>query len=475
MMSTTTTGPPPSSMEMEGGVTSTQQQQSSEVGGGGARLRHHTDLIDVDANDSGNELSMGGSSSEGDSMSHHRGEHSPNHHQDSVLLLNGGSQNTVFQPFTGSLFDTPPSLLSSPHQQFNGSFSSPTAFGGLGGLNDSFRCAVCSKIGRNALSGVLQFVCAHKTCQTCFQTILPTNRHSCTLCGAGPATAANFPPQMFLSPTLPSTPHGNPLIDASTPAKPSTPQQAPRAFSFSLSGLPGSPVMPRMSTPVSAGGLMMRSMAGGGYSDTESAWSSVQQVATPQFHHQPPPQLTIKNLPTLGQTSPMMSNVFESLSANDDTPVFSPLSPTNTSSHMPPSLMASSEAPRHSATIAPPRTSLCSTPRLPSMSSSSSTITPIASQYPQTFQIPPPLAPPTGQGASQLQQFQQQTMAPIQCQGCESNVSLAYCMQCQEALCAHCVQAHQRVRATKQHAFVELQQLMATLVRFPKRDEKPVF
>ncbi|KAF1755818.1 hypothetical protein GCK72_012268 [Caenorhabditis remanei] len=72
------------SMETEGG-TIQQQQQSS----GGGLHHFQTDIIDADANDSGNELSMGGSSSEvfvADSMSHHRGEHSKNHHHQDCLL-----------------------------------------------------------------------------------------------------------------------------------------------------------------------------------------------------------------------------------------------------------------------------------------------------------------------------------------------------------------------------------------------------
>lgn len=450
------------STETEGGAIQ-QQQQSS--GGEGPRRHHQTDIIDVDANDSGNELSMGGSSSEvflGDSMSHHRGEHSPNHHhQDSLLGQTATSSIQGFQQFTGSLFDTPPSMLSSPQQQhqfLHGSFS-PSGFG-LGIQNDTFRCAVCSKIERN---GILQFVCAHKTCQTCCQMTSSQFEHhshlrpSCTLCGAGPATAANFPPQMFLSPTLTTPPHqGGLLLDTvGSSSKLSTPQQPARAFSFSLSGLPGSPspiMMPRMSTPAS----MMRPPMGFPDMDmngTTSTWSPMQV---------PPPLTSLKNLPSLGAQSPMMSqNVFDSLAVNDDTPVFSPLSPTNTSSHMPPSLMASSDMPRHSATIAPPRTSVCSTPRLPA-SSTSSTMTPVPSHHlnQQAFPMPLPLAPSPVQ-----QQPQQNQLAPIQCQGCESHVSFAFCMQCQEALCAHCVQAHQRVRATKQHAFVELSQLMATLMK----------
>ncbi|EGT36603.1 CBN-LIN-41 protein [Caenorhabditis brenneri] len=469
------------SSEMEGVPQSAPSTNRANTQQGGGRARRHTDIIDVDANDSGNELSMGGSSSEGDSMSHHRGEHSPNHHHhDSLLTGGGGSQgliqgtNTVFQPFTGSLFDTPPSLLHSPHQQHQfhqaASFS-PSGFGG--GMNDAFRCAVCSKIGRNGTAGVLQFVCAHKTCQQCCQ-MPPSNfdqhRQSCTLCGALPATAANFPPQMFLSPTLTTPPHGGGLLlDSSvTPiSKTSTPQQAPRAFSFSLNGLPGSPspIIPRMSTPVSAG-VMMRT---GGFPELETSWSPMMQQQQAQqgyHHHQAPPQLTIKNLPSIGNQK-SLSNVFDSLSVNDDTPVFSPLSPTNTSSHMPPSLMASPEAPRHSAAIAPPRSSICSTPRLPATSSTSSTMTmtpniPQFALQQQQFQMPPPLppmAPIQGAGAPGQQQ-----MPPIQCQGCEANVGIAFCMQCQEALCTHCIQAHQRVRATKQHAVVELHQLMATLM-----------
>ncbi|KAF1754025.1 hypothetical protein GCK72_020583 [Caenorhabditis remanei] len=103
------------SMETEGGAIQ-QQQQSS--GGEGPRLHHHqTDIFDADANDSGNELSMGGSSSEvfvADSMSHHRGEHSKNHHhQDSLLGQTATSSIWGFQQFTGSLFDT--SLQCSHH------------------------------------------------------------------------------------------------------------------------------------------------------------------------------------------------------------------------------------------------------------------------------------------------------------------------------------------------------------------------
>ncbi|KAF1766998.1 hypothetical protein GCK72_006956 [Caenorhabditis remanei] len=74
-------------METEGGAI--QQQQQSSGGEGPRRHHHQTDIIDADANDSGNELSMGGSTSEvfiADSMSHHRGEHSKNHHHQDRLL-----------------------------------------------------------------------------------------------------------------------------------------------------------------------------------------------------------------------------------------------------------------------------------------------------------------------------------------------------------------------------------------------------
>ncbi|CAC42254.1 Protein lin-41 [Caenorhabditis elegans] len=395
--------------------------------------------IDVDANDSGNELSMGGSSSEGDSMSHHRGEHSPNHHHQDNHLGSGPPP----PQFTGSLFDTPPSMIQSPQQQPQFQFN--TGFG-LGLPQDSFRCSVCSK---SSTIGVLPFVCAHKTCQSCYQmTPSSYDRRACKLCGAVSTATANFTSQMYLSPTLPSPPRGALMSDCSTPTmnnhiNSSTPLHQPRAFSFSLSGMPGSP-SPVMGArmPSSAGGLMMRPI---GFPDSDSSltsWSPLQQ----------PSQLSINNLSSIGghqQQSPMlMQNVFDSLAVNDDTPVFSPLSPTNTSMHMPPSLMASPDVPKHSATIAPPRNSMCSTPRL-------QLATPMSSQSQQTFPIPSPLG-------SQPQQ--QQPMGPIQCQGCESKISFAYCMQCQEALCIHCVQAHQRVRATKQHAFVELQQLMATLM-----------
>ncbi|EFP05108.1 hypothetical protein CRE_16596 [Caenorhabditis remanei] len=100
-----------------------------ETEGGGEGPRRH---IDADANDSGNELSMGGRSSEvfiGDSMSNHRGEHSPNHHhQDSLLGQTATSSIQGFQQFTGLLFDTPPSMLSSSPQFHHGSFS-PSEFG----------------------------------------------------------------------------------------------------------------------------------------------------------------------------------------------------------------------------------------------------------------------------------------------------------------------------------------------------------
>ncbi|KAF1767006.1 hypothetical protein GCK72_006964 [Caenorhabditis remanei] len=45
---------------------------------------------------------------------HHRGEHSKNHHhQERLLGQTATSSIQGFQPFTGSLFDTPPSMFSS--------------------------------------------------------------------------------------------------------------------------------------------------------------------------------------------------------------------------------------------------------------------------------------------------------------------------------------------------------------------------
>ncbi|UMM10454.1 hypothetical protein L5515_000219 [Caenorhabditis briggsae] len=460
---TTTTSTATLTLETtDGGEQHEKRQKSS------GRLLNQsiTDIIDLDANDSGNELSMGGSSSEGDSSSHHRGEHSPNqhhhhhlYHQESLLGVPRGSSNstsTVFQPFGGggsSLFDTPQSMLSSPAALAAAQAQtamSPSGFGTIDMRSELFRCAVCQKCER--MGGVLQFVCAHKTCQSCFQSP-PFNapfdlpRHHCSLCGAGTATAANFPPQMFLSPTLTTPPHAPGLlldatsssIGSATSSSSNQKTSTPRAFSFSLSGLPGTP------SPIQMPRLSM---------DTWSPMGSSVAATTPSAGPSP---FTIRNLPSLGaqQKSPMMQSAFDSLAVNDDTPVFSPLSPTNTSSHMPPSLMASSEdTPRHLSTIAPPRTSMCSTPRHPTMSSSSS-MTPVPSNG-QVFTMPSPspLQNPPVNGP----------VPPIPCQGCEGNGAFAFCMQCQEALCAHCVQAHQRVRATKQHAFIELNQLVATLM-----------
>ncbi|CAD6195979.1 unnamed protein product [Caenorhabditis auriculariae] len=50
------------------------------------------------------------------------------------------------------------------------------------------------------------------------------------------------------------------------------------------------------------------------------------------------------------------------------------------------------------------------------------------------------------------------------CQGCaDGERSEAFCVQCKEFLCPGCVQAHQRVRATKHHKFVTIQQFFAHL------------
>uniref|UniRef100_A0A8R1DJD7 B box-type domain-containing protein n=2 Tax=Caenorhabditis japonica TaxID=281687 RepID=A0A8R1DJD7_CAEJA len=409
--------------------------------------RRQTDLDaeSRDSNDSGNELSMGGSSSEGDSMSHHQSEHSPNQH-DSLLgpvpqtnaeMMNLHSPS--FKTLSGSLFDTPPSILQSPHQQFHAFSPSGFGFCPTSLSQDLFVCAVCT---RNSHLGLLQFVCAHKTCQSCCQKT-PLNyeqRMACNICGAGPATAANFPPQMFLSPTIQTPPHGGLVLDTSNRTVNSTPQHPARAFSFSLGGNLGSPspALPRMSTPASTGHVM-RPFPPAGFSDLDL---SSAQVWSPMQH----PQSQIKGMPNLNNPqSPMVQNVFDSLAVNDEAPVFSPLSPTNTSMIMPPSLMASSDPPKHSATIAPPRPlSVSQIPRhfqLPSPTTPS-----------PPFSVPPPQFPTT----------------PIQCQGCDSNVSFAFCMQCQEALCTHCVQAHQRVRATKAHSFVELNQLVANLIQMSR-------
>ncbi|EFO86282.1 hypothetical protein CRE_01992 [Caenorhabditis remanei] len=86
-------------METEGGAI--QQQKQASGGERPRRYQHQTDIIDADVNDSGNELSMGGSSSEvfiGDAKSHHRVEHSPNHHhQDSLLGQTATSSILGFQ------------------------------------------------------------------------------------------------------------------------------------------------------------------------------------------------------------------------------------------------------------------------------------------------------------------------------------------------------------------------------------------
>ncbi|CAP38700.2 Protein CBR-LIN-41 [Caenorhabditis briggsae] len=421
---TTTTSTATLTLETtDGGEQHEKRQKSS------GRLLNQsiTDIIDLDANDSGNELSMGGSSSEGDSSSHHRGEHSPNqhhhhhlYHQESLLGVPRGSSNstsTVFQPFGGggsSLFDTPQSMLSSPAALAAAQAQtamSPSGFGTIDMRSELFRCAVCQKCER--MGGVLQFVCAHKTCQSCFQSP-PFNapfdlpRHHCSLCGAGTATAANFPPQMFLSPTLTTPPHAPGLlldatsssIGSATSSSSNQKTSTPRAFSFSLSGLPGTP------SPIQMPRLSM---------DTWSPMGSSVAATTPSAGPSP---LTIRNLPSLGaqQKSPMMQSAFDSLAV--------------------------------------PRTSMCWTPRHPTMSSSSS-MTPVPCNG-QVFTMPSPspLQNPPVNGP----------VPPIPCQGCEGNGAFAFCMQCQEALCAHCVQAHQRVRATKQHAFIELNQLVATLM-----------
>ncbi|KAF1767783.1 hypothetical protein GCK72_007742 [Caenorhabditis remanei] len=75
-------------METKGGAI---QQQLLSSGGEGPRRHHHqTDIIDADATDS-------------DSMSH----------QERLLGQTATSSIQGFQQFTGSLFDSPPSMLSS--------------------------------------------------------------------------------------------------------------------------------------------------------------------------------------------------------------------------------------------------------------------------------------------------------------------------------------------------------------------------
>lgn len=47
------------------------------------------------------------------------------------------------------------------------------------------------------------------------------------------------------------------------------------------------------------------------------------------------------------------------------------------------------------------------------------------------------------------------------CTGCESNPATSYCLQCDDWLCADCVNAHKRVRMTKDHQLTSLEEALA--------------
>ena len=47
------------------------------------------------------------------------------------------------------------------------------------------------------------------------------------------------------------------------------------------------------------------------------------------------------------------------------------------------------------------------------------------------------------------------------CTGCESNPSTSYCLQCDDWLCGDCVNAHKRVRMTKDHQLTSKEEAMA--------------
>jgi len=47
------------------------------------------------------------------------------------------------------------------------------------------------------------------------------------------------------------------------------------------------------------------------------------------------------------------------------------------------------------------------------------------------------------------------------CTGCETNPATSYCLQCDDWLCADCVNAHKRVRMTKDHQLTSLEEAVA--------------
>lgn len=97
--------------------------------------------------------------------------------------------------YHGSLFETPQSLLSSPHYDM---FSSP--------FRSQHRCSLCQK---DIQGQHRQFPCSHKICGNCCSL---ADSRKCVVCYASSGTSP-FPPYMFLSP--PHNDHTNELLDSS--------------------------------------------------------------------------------------------------------------------------------------------------------------------------------------------------------------------------------------------------------------------
>lgn len=89
----------------------------------------------------------------------------------------------------------------------------------------------------------------------------------------------------------------------------------------------------------------------------------------------------------------------------------------------------------------------------------------------------PPAPPPSAtmpHPPSMQQQHQQHSMmsgpAP-HCAPCGAEVrALAFCANCRELLCADCVIAHHRVRITKEHSVISLEQLLQHIVSSPLKE-----
>ncbi|KAJ1368413.1 hypothetical protein KIN20_029540 [Parelaphostrongylus tenuis] len=268
--------------------------------------------------------------------------------------------------YHGSLFETPQSLLSSPHYDI---FTSPFR---------SNRCSLCQK---DIKGHHRQFSCSHRFCGNCFNF---TDSRKCLMCYAN-AGSNCLSPYMFLSPPHVEQPHN--ILDSSIALQ-------NRAIASLSNGLTDS--LHNMSFGLGdlPGGL-----------DSFNLWDSRSKLSSPSRSS------VVSQGIVLPETTTHRHE-------DDHPPVFSP----------------------------------------------------------NIQHLTTPITSPLPVNTTPSKMISQRPTFPT-CATCgETARADAFCVNCHELLCAVCIIAHQRVRITRDHTVITLQQLLAHMTNnaFASVDEDVV-